>query len=203
MAKVKLTKTELKKQRVALKQYTRFLPTLQLKKQQLQLEMRLCLERIEENEKQEEASKQALASWSALFGDNAVTDRVAAVLKVKQIRTSEMNIAGVEVPVYEGVDFQTIPYDFFVEEPYLDDAVEAIRKIVEIQSQREIIRRQYACIAQELRVTTQRVNLFEKVKIPETKEIIRLINIAIGDADTSAVVRSKIAKKKLQEEPAA
>lgn len=203
MAKVKLTKTELKKQRDALKQYTRFLPTLQLKKQQLQLEMRLCLERIEENEKQEEASKQALASWSALFGDNAVTDRVAAVLKVKQIRTSEMNIAGVEVPVYEGVDFQTIPYDFFVEEPYLDDAVEAIRKIVEIQSQREIIRRQYACIAQELRVTTQRVNLFEKVKIPETKEIIRLINIAIGDADTSAVVRSKIAKKKLQEEPAA
>ena len=203
MAKVKLTKTELKKQRDALKQYTRFLPTLQLKKQQLQLEMRLCLERIEEHEKQEEASKQALASWSALFGDNAVTDRVAAVLKVKQIRTSEMNIAGVEVPVYEGVDFQTIPYDFFVEEPYLDDAVEAIRKIVEIQSQREIIRRQYACIAQELRVTTQRVNLFEKVKIPETKEIIRLINIAIGDADTSAVVRSKIAKKKLQEEPAA
>lgn len=203
MAKVKLTKTELKKQRDALKQYTRFLPTLQLKKQQLQLEMRLCLERIEENEKQEEASKQTLASWSALFGDNAVTDRVAAVLKVKQIRTSEMNIAGVEVPVYEGVDFQTIPYDFFVEEPYLDDAVEAIRKIVEIQSQREIIRRQYACIAQELRVTTQRVNLFEKVKIPETKEIIRLINIAIGDADTSAVVRSKIAKKKLQEEPAA
>ena len=203
MAKVKLTKTEVKKQRDALKQYTRFLPTLQLKKQQLQLEMRLCLERIEENEKQEEASKQALASWSALFGDNAVTDRVAAVLKVKQIRTSEMNIAGVEVPVYEGVDFQTIPYDFFVEEPYLDDAVEAIRKIVEIQSQREIIRRQYACIAQELRVTTQRVNLFEKVKIPETKEIIRLINIAIGDADTSAVVRSKIAKKKLQEEPAA
>jgi V/A-type H+-transporting ATPase subunit D len=101
------------------------------------------------------------------------------------------------------VDFECVPYDLFVEEPYLDDAVEAIRKIVEIQSQREIIRRQYACIARELRITTQLVNLFEKMKIPETKEIIRLINIAIGDADTSAVVRSKIAKKKLQEEPAA
>jgi V/A-type H+-transporting ATPase subunit D len=203
MAKVKLTKTELKKQRDALKQYTRFLPTLQLKKQQLQLEMRLCLERIAENEKQEEAAKQAFASWSALFGDSMVTDKIAAVLKVKQIRTAEMNIAGVQVPVYEGVDFQIAPYDLFVEDPYLDDAVDAICKIVEIQSQREIIRRQYDCIAKELRVTTQRVNLFEKVKIPETKEIIRLINIAIGDADTSAVVRSKIAKKKLQEEPAA
>lgn len=203
MAKVKLTKTELKKQRDALKQYTRFLPTLQLKKQQLQLEMRLCLERIAGNEKQEEAAKQAFASWSALFGDSMVTDKIAAVLKVKQIRTAEMNIAGVQVPVYEGVDFQIAPYDLFVEDPYLDDAVDAICKIVKIQSQREIIRRQYDCIAKELRVTTQRVNLFEKVKIPETKEIIRLINIAIGDADTSAVVRSKIAKKKLQEEPAA
>jgi V/A-type H+-transporting ATPase subunit D len=203
MAKVKLTKTELKKQRDALKQYTRFLPTLQLKKQQLQLEMRLCLERIAENEKQEEAAKQAFASWSALFGDSMVTDKIAAVLKVKQIRTAEMNIAGVQVPVYEGVDFQIAPYDLFVEDPYLDDAVDAICKIVEIQSQREIIRRQYDCIAKALRVTTQRVNLFENVKIPETKEIIRLINIAIGDADTSAVVRSKIAKKKLQEEPAA
>ena len=37
MAKVKLTKTALKQERDALKQYERFLPTLQLKKQQLLL----------------------------------------------------------------------------------------------------------------------------------------------------------------------
>lgn len=203
MAKVKLTKTELKRQRDALKQYTRFLPTLQLKKQQLQLEMRLCLERIEENEVREAQSKKELADWTAIFGDPESAEKIASVLRVNSICTSEMNIAGVQVPVYQGVDFMQAPYDLFVEDPWLDDAVGAVRKIVELQSEREIIRRQYDCIAQELRVTTQRVNLFEKVKIPETKEIIRLINIAIGDADTSAVVRSKIAKKKLQEEPAA
>ena len=73
---------------------------------------------------------------------------------------------------------------------------------MELRSERDVIREQYDRIARELRVTTQRVNLFEKIKIPETKENIRLINIAFGDADTSAVVRSKIVKKKL-EEPAA
>lgn len=202
MAKIKLTKTELKNQRDALKQYTRFLPTLQLKKQQLQLEMRLCLERIEENEKREAASREHLRSWLALFGDPKTADRVARALHVEKVRTARMNIAGVDVPVYEGVDFRVEPYDLFAEEPWLDDALSAVQGIVELRSERDVIREQYDCIARELRVTTQRVNLFEKIKIPETKENIRLINIAIGDADTSAVVRSKIVKKKL-EEPAA
>lgn len=202
MGKIKLTKTELKKQRDELKQYQRFLPTLQLKKQQLQLEMRLCLERIAENEKREEDSRKKLASWLSLFGSPDVPAGVEKVLHADKIRTGVMNIAGVEVPVYEGVDFSVVPYDLFEAEPWLDDAVDAVARIVEFQSERAVIRRQYDLIAHELRVTTQRVNLFEKVKIPEAKENIRLINIAIGDADTSAVVRSKIVKRKL-EEPAA
>ena len=51
-------------------------------------------------------------------------------------------------------------------------------------------------IEAELRVTTQRVNLFEKVKIPECQENIRKIRIMLGDLETSAVARSKIAKRK-------
>ena len=39
MAKIKLTKGELKKQRDSLKQFRRYLPTLQLKKQQLQMKI--------------------------------------------------------------------------------------------------------------------------------------------------------------------
>jgi V/A-type H+-transporting ATPase subunit D len=40
MAGVKLTKNELKKQKDALKRFRRYLPTLQLKKQQLQMVIR-------------------------------------------------------------------------------------------------------------------------------------------------------------------
>ena len=104
-----------------------------------------------------------------------------------------------EVPHVQRVVFADIEYDLFSEDPWIDDAVAALRKIVELRMEREVIRKQYDLIQTELRVTTQRVNLFEKVKIPECKENIRRIGIYLGDMDTSAVVRSKIAKNKLQE----
>ena len=199
MAKVKLTKTALKKERDSLKQFQRFLPTLQLKKQQLQLEMRECLNRIEFNERRERESKASLSSWLSLFGAEQDAFRAADLVKVDRIKTDVMNIAGVEVPHFQRVVFADIEYDLFSEDPWIDDAVAALRKIVELRMEREVIRKQYDLIQTELRVTTQRVNLFEKVKIPECKENIRRIGIYLGDMDTSAVVRSKIAKNKLQE----
>ncbi len=49
----------------------------------------------------------------------------------------------------------------------------------------------------ELLATSQRVNLFEKVKIPETEENIKKISIYMADQQVSAVVRSKISKRKI------
>lgn len=199
MPKVKLTKTALKQERDSLKQFQRFLPTLQLKKQQLQMEMRTCLDRIEKNRQFEQETKNALAAWTELFGDPEAVEKIRRNLSVSRVETGVQNIAGVDVPVFREVVFDAKPFDLYADDPWLDDAAESVEKIVSIQEEREIIRRQYDLIADELRVTTQRVNLFEKVKIPECKENIRAIQIYLGDMDTAAVARSKIAKKKLQE----
>ena len=74
-----------------------------------------------------------------------------------------------------------------------------MREIARLDALEKTLRRQVELLEQELRSTAQRVNLFEKVKIPEAKENIRVIGIYLGDQQTSAVVRGKIAKKKLQE----
>ena len=58
--------------------------------------------------------------------------------------------------------------------------------------------KQIDLLSTELRTTSQRVNLFEKVKIPEAKNNIRVIGIFLGDQQTAAVVRGKIAKKKIE-----
>jgi V/A-type H+-transporting ATPase subunit D len=199
MPKIKLTKTELKKQRDALKQFTRFLPTLQLKKQQLQMEMRKCQDRLRENESKEKELRAELDSWLALFGPESDVKRLKKIIALKGINSGTHNIAGVDVPVFDSADFEIQEYDLFMEEPWIDDAVEAVRKLIELKAEHEIIEKQYDLIGQELRVTTQRVNLFEKVKIPESKENIRKIRIYLGDMDTAAVGRSKIAKRKVQE----
>jgi V/A-type H+-transporting ATPase subunit D len=60
-----------------------------------------------------------------------------------------------------------------------------------------VLQEQTRLLREELRITTQRVNLFEKVKIPETKTNIRIIQIHLGDQQTAAVVRGKIAKNKI------
>ena len=57
---------------------------------------------------------------------------------------------------------------------------------------------QVRLLSQELKTTIQRVNLFEKVKIPEAKANIKKISVYLGDEQTAAVVRSKISKNKLQ-----
>jgi len=71
-----------------------------------------------------------------------------------------------------------------------------LRQLIRLRVERQIIEEQHRLLADELRTTSQRVNLFEKVKIPECKENIRVIRIFTGDQQTAAVARSKIAKGK-------
>jgi V/A-type H+/Na+-transporting ATPase subunit D len=61
-----------------------------------------------------------------------------------------------------------------------------------------VMQKKQALLAEELSITTQRVNLFEKIKIPESRENIRKINIVLGDMQTAAVVTGKIAKHKIE-----
>ncbi|MCF6176943.1 MAG: V-type ATP synthase subunit D [Victivallaceae bacterium] len=199
MAKIKMTKTEMKTQRDALKQFMRFLPTLQLKKQQLQMEIRKSQELLRKNEAAAEALRQQLGSWIALFGTADTVEKLTALICLDEVRTGESNIAGVQVPIFDGVKFKVAAYDLFSEELWLDNAIEAIQQLISIQEEHKIIEEQYNLLAAELRTTTQRVNLFEKVKIPECQDNIRRIRIYLGDMDTSAVARSKIAKGKARE----
>ena len=81
---------------------------------------------------------------------------------------------------------------------WVDSAIEELRELVAILEEIAVIEKGIDILRQELRVTTQRVNLFEKVKIPEAREAIRLIKIYLGDQMANAVGRSKIAKRKIE-----
>ena len=199
MPKIKLTKSELKSQRDALKQFQRFLPTLQLKKQQLQMEWMKCQDRVKANEEREREIKSHAASWLPLFGEQEEVTRLAAAITVEGIETGRQNIAGVDIPLYKRTLVKIADYDLFTTDPWIDDAVKLIVELLENKAERTVLEEQRRCIERELRVTTQRVNLFEKVKIPECKDNIRIIQIYLGDQQTASVGRSKIAKRKMSE----
>ena len=199
MAKIKFTKTELKSQQDALKQFVRFLPTLQLKKQQLQMEVRLSTEELERNLAEQKELVDRMSSFLELFSSDAEVAFFEGLVRVRRVLTGEENIAGIAIPTFDRVEFEPADWDLFDTEWYVDDAVQALKDAVSLREAYKVLEEQHRLLSAELRSTSQRVNLFEKVKIPECKEKIRRIRIMLGDLDTSAVARSKIAKKKSQE----
>ena len=196
MAKIKLTKGELKRQRDALRQYQRYLPTLQLKKQQLQMEILRQASIVEEKRQNESAKRKAIEVWVGLLTDQTFDLKLG--IMPKQILTSLKNIAGIDLPVFAGVEFQADDYDLFITPLWVDAAIEEFRMLVWLRQELKVLEKAIEVLRQELRITTQRVNLFEKIKIPEASEAIRQIKIYLGDQMTNAVGRSKIAKRKIE-----
>lgn len=199
---VKLTKNELKVQKDRLKQFQRYLPTLQLKKQQLQAVVMQVTAQLEQVEQQRRAAVAGLDDWVAVFAENdsfPAEKRLETLVRPRHVVCGEQNIAGVVVPVFQELSFEDIQYDVADYPLWVDTAAVRLREIARLDALEKTLRRQVELLEQELRATAQRVNLFEKVKIPEAKENIRVIGIYLGDQQTSAVVRGKIAKKKLQE----
>ena len=197
MARIKLTKTELKAQTDALKRFCRFLPMLQLKKQQLQGEIAQIAAKAEAVAAAERKRRDELSSWIGLF---ATSPRLLeGLVEVKSVKTGVSNIAGVTIPVFDSIETQTAEIDAWDTPAWIDDAAVSIRDILSLKAEREVFEEQRRLVTQELQLTSQRVNLFEKVKIPECKEAIRLIKIAIGDEQTAAVTRGKIAKSRTPE----
>ena len=194
MAKIKLTKTELKAQTDALKRFQRFLPMLQLKKQQLQGEIAGIVAKAEAVSAKEQAVRKSLDAWVGLFATGE--ELLGGLVTVKEVKTSSANIAGVEIPVFDGIETDVKPIDLWATPAWVDDAVAALTDVLALQCERAVLQRQRELVAEELRTTSQRVNLFEKVKIPDCRENIRVIKIAIGDEQTAAVTRGKIAKSR-------
>lgn len=201
MAKLKLTKNEMKVQKDALKMYRRYLPTLTLKKQQLQAEIRTIESNARAVRQQKIALEENFGSWIAVFSEeNAFPE---GIITVRNIRKGFGNIAGVTIPTYEGADFSRGDYDLYETPLWVDIAAAHMEKALALDLEAEVLDEQVRLLQQELLATSQRVNLFEKVKIPETEANIKKIAIYLADQQVSAVVRSKISKKKIAQQNAA
>ncbi len=196
MAKIKLTKNELKKQKDALKMYTRYLPTLILKKQQLQMEIQKVERQTAAVKHKRDRLQGDLNRWIAVFGEDVGFND--SFLTIEEVKIGSGNIAGVAIPLLEEVRFAPVSYDLWMMPLWVDRAVRELRQILRLDTELRILEKQRELLSIELRTTTQRVNLFEKVKIPETQLNIKQIRIYLGDQQTAAVVRGKISKRNLE-----
>lgn len=196
MSKVKLTKNELNSQKGRLALFERYLPALDMKKKHLQREVLRVGSETAEKEKAFESAIEEMRPWAGLLMDEV---RLEEIITLNKIETSTDNIAGVDIPVFVRAEIEIEQYNLFTTPLWVDSAVEAIKKMLSLQAEIKVLKEQHRRLSAELIVTSQRVNLFEKVKIPTTKKVIRRIHIHLGDQQIAAVGWARMAKKKIME----
>jgi len=197
--KVKLTRPELKKQRDALQRFERYLPMLKLKQQQLQVTIRDVNKQRRQARAAVETAREKFDAYGEILVDTAGVD-LQTLSTPLDVETIWANVAGVRIPVFTGAEFPKPFYSLFATPAWVDRALADLQEVNRRQGEVDVFDEQYRILQKELTKIVQRVNLFEKVMIPNAREAIRVIRIALGDEMTAAVGRAKIAKGKLSEQ---
>ena len=193
---VKLTKTELRTEQYRLQQLQKYLPTLQLKKMLLQIEVNLAEQEIQQLHLEFESAEKKISAYAALFSDRAAFDLYPAV-KIVEVQKRFDNIAGIDIPVLEKVVFQDSSFMLFDAPIWLDSAIVGLRGLITIREKIRVGQEKKAALEKELREVSIRVNLFEKILIPRAQGNIRKIKIFLGDQQLAAVCQAKVAKQKI------
>jgi V/A-type H+/Na+-transporting ATPase subunit D len=177
-----------------MKLYQGLLPSLDLKRRQLTTEL---VRAKVQYEKSSEAVRALIEDVGRKLPMLAVPEAdVSGLVKVKEVKAREENIVGVRIPVVDEVVCEVAPYSMLVKRHWVDDLVDKLKQMAMLKAQEEASKVQVQRLGVGLRRITQKVNLFEKILIPEAKQVIAKIRIFMGDAERSAVVRSKISKQK-------
>ena len=197
MARTPLNKAELARKKRQLATYQRFLPSLDMKRKQLMAERQRARRRLEETRAALEDVNQRVAKQLPMLADEQV--EVEGLVRVREVQLGTQNVVGVSLPVLRETSFEVAGYGYLAKPHWVDRAVELLQERLRQQVAERVAAERLDRLERALKTVTQRVNLFDKVLIPQTQDEIKQIQIALGDAERAGVVRAKIAKRKRAE----
>ena len=198
MADIALNKASLKQQREQLATFQDFLPSLDLKRRRMLFEQRRQESELHEINNAIDIMNQSLFDLMRLAGESKFN--TTGLLKVVGVTLGTDNIAGAKLPRLDDVDY-TMDDRPALDRPFwLPELIKRLRDMSGLELRKELQRRRVEILAKAVKTVTQRINLFEKVLIPEAKDNIRRIRIHLADMERAAVVRSKLVKAKREQE---
>lgn len=201
MSELKLTKNQLRSEQQKLARLQKYLPTLQLKKALLQHEVTHARDELARLRKEFEHAFHDLSQICALLVEPVGLDPEAAG-RITVLEKSYENIAGVEVPVLERIEFEPLSYSLFDTPPWLDSLIDIIRETKTAKIKIEIAEEKKKALEKELKEVSIRVNLFEKVLIPKSLSNIKKIKVFLDDQQLAFISQAKAAKRKIEEKNA-
>jgi V/A-type H+-transporting ATPase subunit D len=194
MATLSLNKSSLQQERGQLQLFERFLPSLDLKRQQLTAESKKAMQVLAEAEQGADKASRSLAGLLPILG--SATMKLSGLVRIRRVDISEEDVLGVSLPALRGVEFDMVDYSLLATPFWIVNLVTCLKEVVTYRIRLKVYRERVSRMQTAVRRITQRVNLFDKVLIPNAKRNIARIEIFLADVGRAAVVTSKIAKAK-------
>jgi len=200
VAKIKLSKNELSRQRTLLQLYRKMLPSLDLKRRQLSVELDKARDVARRTRLAVTELERKIGSELSMLASDEVP--VNALVSMKDFSLDEENVVGVRLPRLQQIECEIAPYSRFAMPAWVDVLMERLQDAAEQRIRVQVAEERVRLLERAVRRTTQRVNLFERVLVPEAQVAIKRIMIYMGDVERAAVVNSKLAKAKIRRQQA-
>jgi len=192
LARLKLSKASLQQERTRLQLYEKLLPSLDLKRRQLKLELDKARAEHERTRAEVKALEARIGAELPMLANPDID--LLGIVKMTAFELAEENVVGVRLPRLERVECEVAEYSLLAKPAWVDVLVERLRDAAEARTRIQVAAERVRILARAERRITQRVNLFEKILIPRARKNIQRIRIFLGDLERAAVVQAKLAK---------
>lgn len=192
MAQLKLSKASLQEQRTKLKLYQKLLPSLELKRRQLTVELDKARKQYETIRDEVERMEARVGTELPMLANTEID--LKGLVTLTSLQLGQENVVGVRLPLLEEVRWQLADYSLLAKPAWVDALVDRLRDAAEGRLRVQVAAERVRILERAERRVTQRVNLFEKILIPRTLRNIGRIQIWLGDMGRAAVVQAKLAK---------
>lgn len=122
------------------------------------------------------------------------------LIRVTNIITHKQKFAGVAFPVLTKVEFEIKSFSPLAYPLWLLEGVQLMQMLVHKKINLDVLQQQMDILISERKKTTQKLNLYEKVQIPELEEAKRKIKRYMEDEDNLAKSSQKLLKNKMEQE---
>lgn len=168
MSSQSFSKAALHKEVAQLKRYRQFLPSLDLKRQQLVVQRSKSAADLAKLAAQIRECRASVSENLPMMSyPNIVLNDLVAVSKVS---VGKENTVGVNLPVLNAVEITVKPYSVYAKPHWVDQVVKLLRRMLELKVQLLIEQRRFDILHAAVKKVTQRVNFFDKILIPEQKK---------------------------------
>jgi len=196
-------KTSLQQQEKALKMRLRTLPTIKSKESALRQQVKQTKREVDLLEEKLEQELQGYLGMVSLWDEFD-----ASLITVDRVDLSMKKIAGVLLPVLDGIHYEVRPFSIFNAPSWWAEGIELLKTLATTGIEAEFLRLKMEYLEHARKKTTQKVNLFEKVQIPGYQDAIRKIKRFLEDEESLSkasqkIMRTNIELRKQKEEEAA